>query len=295
MPSFVAVACFSLSLACFLACANPEETSGASLGLGGGAGASTAGTGNAPPAMAGSAGSAATALAVGGSGPGAMGGTGGAGGAMALIPDAGETFDPCAPTGQPLALPLVVDDHFVLSGYFAGPDAVTAANLPPPPAQGAILAEACAARPANPAGHFGACHQFTFQALATAGDPPAAFGGIFWQGPADNWGALPGIAVAPGAVAARFRAWGAAGGEVVSFNAGGINDPNLACRDSVDRGGPGSNVSLTLTTTPTDYAIPLTGETYEKGVLGAFNWAVAVTSTDEQVSFFVDDLRWTAQ
>jgi hypothetical protein len=288
---------FILSLSCVLACADPEEPSNASVGRGGVAATNGAGADNSSPPLGGGSGTAGT-TAMGGSGSVAMGGTsatGGASGGETSMPDAGDTFDPCAPTGQPVPLPLVVDDHFVLSGYFAGPDAVTAANLPPAPAPGAIVAGVCDPRPENPAGHFGDCHRFTFHALATAGDPPSAFGGIFWQGPADNWGTLPGIAVAPGASAVRFRAWGVVGGEVVSFNAGGIDDPNLACRDSVDRGGPASNVALTLTTTPTDYTIPLTGETYENGVLGAFNWVVAVTSTDEEVSFFVDDIRWTAE
>src|SRR6185436_1946833 len=103
-------------------------------------------------------------------------------------------------------------------------------------------------------GSVGHCHKFTYTPVANA-DGAVSWGGVYWQYPVNNWGAMPGKRIAPGATKVTFTASGAAGGEVVKFLAGGI--VGMANNDTVN-----ATFTIALTTTPTPYLIDLTGQIY---------------------------------
>jgi hypothetical protein len=239
---------------------------GGSDGVGG---SSTGGFGGSHGGSAGGGG------AAGGVGTGS--GTGGAGGGMAGT-DGGANLSFCPGTGTELPLPLVVDDNFVPSGYFAD----TQANV------FGIKATPCAARPVNPAGHVGTCHAFQFQAAETSPLDGTAFGGLVWQAPHDNWGNLPGIKVQAGATRVKFRAWATTGSATVTFSAGGTIG---TCSDDVQFSRKGA-ITIALSTTATEYEINLQGQAYPHGIIGGFLWFANVTSTNQVVSFAVDDIEW---
>jgi hypothetical protein len=179
------------------------------------------------------------------------------------------------PVNAEAALPLTVSGNFIPSGYFAGPPANTAG----------ILAAACEARPGTHT--VGECYKFTFQAAMV--EATGAYGGVFWQYGANNWGTAPGMKVAAGATKVNFKAWGAVGGEAVTFSAGGI--AGQPCSDGVSLGNGGGTMA-TLTTTPTAYSVDLMGQTYPNGIIGGFVWSTAVTTTEEMVTFYVDEIQW---
>jgi len=181
-----------------------------------------------------------------------------------------------------------VDDHFTASGYFAGPDFPT--DPVPMPNIAGITETSCETRPDNPNGHAGVCHKWSFQAQKLGTDG-SAWAGVFWQTPANNWGAAPGVNVAPGATKVRFRAWGAVGGEEVTFSVGGIG--GSLCADDINLGNGGGS-RVTLTTTPTEYEVDFLGQTYLRSAIGGFIWSVAATSTETILTFYVDDIQWVA-
>jgi hypothetical protein len=201
------------------------------------------------------------------------GGNSGSSGAPAMCP---------APQGVEAPLPLIVSPNFIPSGYFAGPEA----NLK------GIKEGMCEARPADH--KIGKCYKYTFQATALDPASEGAYGGVFWQYGANNWGSAPGMKVVPGATKVTFKAWSASaeGGEAVKFSAGGIGTAATLCADGVNLGTSGGT-TVTLTTTPTEYSIDLTGQTYQQGIIGGFVWSAAVTSLDDVVSFYVDEIQWT--
>lgn len=247
-------------------------TGGSGSGSGGSSSGGAAGTGGSGSGGAGKAGSGGTSSggSVGSAGTTASGGQGGTG---VVVP----TVCP-APVGPQAALPLVVTANFIPSGYFAGPAVNTAG----------IVAAACDNRP--PAHTVGACSKFTFQASMLEGN--GAYGGVFWQFGANNWGTGPGKSVAAGATKVTFKAWSAgAGGEQVEFSAGGLGDAASLCKDTVNLGIGGGNM-VTLTTTPTQYTVDLKGQTYATGIIGGFVWSTAVTSVAQVVSFYVDEIQW---
>jgi hypothetical protein len=201
----------------------------------------------------------------------------------------GSTVDPCVPLDSQKTLPLAVDGPFIPGGYFFDPAF-------PANAMG-ITHAACDTRPDPEAGsmHYGSCHKWSFVPSMLGTDPNTnmmiTYGGVFWlAGSATNWGTGPGANVAPGAQTVKFRAWGQAGGEVVTFSVGGVT--GTTCLDSVNFGTTGG-MKVTLTTTPTDYVFSLQGQTYPKGVIGGFSWSTENASTTVPVVFNVDDIRWT--
>ncbi len=206
------------------------------------------------------------------------------GGGAPLAGSAGSaTLASCpAPQGAEAPLPLAVSPNFIPSGYFAGPEA----NL------SGIKEGSCEDRPAEHS--IGKCFKYTFQASMLDELSGGAFGGVFWQYGANNWGESPGMKVAPGATKVTFKAWSASeeGGEAVQFSAGGIGSPTNPCKDDVNLGTSGG-ATVTLTPTPTEYSIDLQGQTYESGIIGGFVWTAPVTSTDQVVSFYVDEMQWT--
>lgn len=120
----------------------------------------------------------------------------------------------------------------------------------------------------------GPCHRVAW--APSAGSP--GWAGVWWQYPADNWGAQPGRDIAAGATRVSFLAWGAEGGEVVSFEAG------YAGEDGFNT----STGDLTLGANPERYEIDLSGQAYSN-VAGAFSW---VSGQAGGVEFYVDDIHW---
>ena len=179
----------------------------------------------------------------------------------AVQPDvpAADVIDPLVP---PTSLPFAVDGWYVPSGFMG--DAETFGNV-------TVVDNACDGARAGEAN--GVCRQFTW----VQGSLPWA--GVFWQYPDGNWGTQPGLAVPSGATEVTFWAWGASGGEEVKFISGIGDVDGFAAETSF----------LTLTTTATEYSLPLSSVTIGAEVAGAFGWVI---ETGENVSFFVDDIQW---
>jgi hypothetical protein len=170
--------------------------------------------------------------------------------------DAATPRDGGSPT---LGLPLVVDDHYAAGGYMG--DGET---------PGAIADGLCTSRAGSGRG---LCHHFTWSPGA------AGWAGVYWQHPDGNWGTRPGLAVPSGASRIRFYAWGARGGETVSFMAGMSKIDRFEVKQD----------KIALTVTPTQHELSLAATGYTT-VVGGFGW-VAADATSE-VSFFVDDIVW---
>jgi hypothetical protein len=274
------------------ACGATPSNSTPRIGSTGGTSSSAAGTAGM------SSGNAAGTEPVGAGGTTSAGGT--SDGTAGSLPIAGTTSaggttpvttaDPCVPLDSLKALPMAVDGPFIPGGYFFDPAFPANAD--------GITHAACDTRPDPAAGgmHYGSCHKWSFVPSMLGLDPVSmtmkTYGGVFWlAGSASNWGTAAGINVAPGAQTVKFRAWGAAGGEIVTFSVGGVT--GTTCLDSVNFGTTGG-MKVTLTTTPTDYVFNLQGQTYPKGVIGAFSWSTENASTTVPVVFNVDDIRWTS-
>jgi hypothetical protein len=175
--------------------------------------------------------------------------------------------EPPAPT-----LPLAVSSVFAPSGYMGDGTSGTAV----------VNDTACAPRPP---GARGECYHFTY----TAG--PMLWSGVYWQFPANNWGATEGNAIPPGATRVAFYAAGQAGGERLNIKIGGIRDAMLPHSDSLS-----AETAVTLTTTMTRYTVDLAGKSYDK-VIGGFSWATnhpegTDPATAAPIAFYLDDLVW---
>ncbi len=250
--------------------------------------AGTTGTAGTPSTGGTGFGSGGTGTAGTGFGTGGAGGTGGVLGSAGSIGTGGTlSAGFCKAAGAEVALPMAVDSSFIASGYFAGPE--FPADVDTNPNVTGITEAACETRPENEAGHTGNCHKWSFLAKKLDVETGEAYGGVFWQAPANNWGMSPGIKTAAGATKVTFRAWGAVGGEVLSFSAGGIT--SATCNDDIQLGMAGAT-QVTLTTTPTDYTVDLKGQTYPNGVIGGFVWSAATASIETPVEFYVDDIQW---
>jgi len=177
-------------------------------------------------------------------------------------PDAAavEEVDARPPATDGVRLPFAVDDYFVPSGYM-GDGA----------AGGIDQAEQCAAT--RPGEGRGRCHEFTWTPGASG------WAGVFWQFPENSWGEVPGLPIAQGATAVELYAWGARGGEEVTFVVG---------MDDVD--GFHAEVEVELSAQPAKVTIDLAGQTYTD-VTGGFGW-VASGDPSGGLTFFVDDVQW---
>jgi hypothetical protein len=179
----------------------------------------------------------------------------------AMVPLPPGTPDAGPPATGPSTLPFAVDDWFGPSGYMGDGES-----------PGGIKdVEVCASP--RPDTWIGNCHQFTW----TPG--VKMWAGVFWQGPDHNWGDMLGLTMPTGATKVTFEAWGAVGGEVVSFGVG---------MKSVD-GFEAKLEKVTLNATPTQYTIDLSGASYGR-VVGGFSWAADMSTVP--VTFNVDDIRW---
>jgi hypothetical protein len=180
--------------------------------------------------------------------------------------------DTDVPGIEPPQLPLAVSSVFAPSGYMgdgAGGTAVVADT-------------SCAERPS---GARGDCYRFTYDAGAML------WAGVYWQFPANNWGAAEGKAIPPGATNVSFYAAGEQGGEMLTIKIGGIKDAMLPFGDTFS-----AQTKVTLTTAMTKYTVDLAGQSYDK-VIGGFSWATAYPEgtnpeTAAPIVFFLDDLVW---
>jgi hypothetical protein len=157
--------------------------------------------------------------------------------------------------------PFVVDDRFVASGFEGGGDVA-----------GTITDDqTCPMRAGGGRGH---CHHIAW----TPGTN--SWGGVVWQYPSGNWGSAPGFAIPDGYAQVRFRAWGHAGGEKVSFVAGlGAN-----AADQFQ-----AHLDVALAAQPTEYVLGVRGA-YRDKVVSAFGWT---TNAGVAQTFYVDDIVWT--
>lgn len=186
-----------------------------------------------------------------------------------------------ASTG-PLALPLTVSSDFQPTGFMGD----TPADF-----QNIMMSSDSSQCPApRVAGAVGACYSVQWTPVVSMG-ASSAWVGVYWQYPANNWGALPGRSIQSGATKVTFAAAGAAGGEEVEFLVGGMNttpssaDAGLSYSDSFK-----ATTMVTLTKDWQTYEIPLTGDQYQS-VLGGFAWTITTTST-APTAFYVDDIQW---
>ena len=180
-----------------------------------------------------------------------------------------------------MKLPFYVSDQFVPSGFMgdsmASMTAITLAH------------DATTCKTPRQTGAGGDCYTVVWAPTLT-GDAGAGWAGVYWQSSANNWGAKPGKAIAPGATKISFYAAGEAGGETIQLCAGGINSTgataSLPYGDTFKVNPP----AVTLTTTWTQYQLPLTGTMYTT-VLGGFCW-VSSTTKSESIKFYIDDIKW---
>jgi hypothetical protein len=236
---------------------------GGAAGAGGAAGTGTADDGGAGTGAAGTSGAAGAA----GSGGGAAdAGAAGAGGT--------------APPPGPLALPVTVSDHFRPTGGMG--DAVVA---------GAVTigndATACAGEPA--AASQGDCYTVTYHPQPIVAPATTTWAGFYWQYPDDNWGTMAPLTIASGAKDVSFYAKGKAGGESITFEAGGILNQVSMATPYTD----GFTVTMTfkLTNVWAKYTLPMTGLTYAGGVLGGFAWVASAPNTNA-ITFYLHGIVW---
>jgi hypothetical protein len=174
----------------------------------------------------------------------------------------GDTVDP-DPNAK-ITLPMVVDDFYYASGY-AG-DGAMAGHV--------TEVQSCPERGGEKRG---ACHAYTWTPTDNG------WATVFWQFPPNNWGkeGIPGRAIPAGAKKISFYAWGAKGGESVSFGAG------LSMVDSFEMKSP----PFTLTKEPKQYSLSLADVNYGDKVISAFMWSTQPAGKDA-VTFYVDDIVW---
>jgi hypothetical protein len=183
-----------------------------------------------------------------------------------------------APASTPATLPFVVSQNFAPSGFMG--DSPTDFNQ-------IKLSSATTQCIARQPGAVGSCYTLSWTPTLLSGQK-SAWVGVYWQYPTNNWGAMTGRPIAPGATKITFTAAGAAGGEQVEFIAGGVNtvgDAGLPNSDSFT-----ANTTATLTTSWASYEIPLTGDMYTD-VIGGFAWSITTSSTTP-ITFYIDNIEW---
>ncbi len=196
----------------------------------------------------------------------AGGGSGCGSDPAATSPDSGTM-----PATTSAALPLTVSDVFAPSGYMG--DGAT---------PGGIVVDTTTCLTPRPAGAVGDCYKVTY----TPGTQ--GWAGVYWQYPANNWGASPGKLITAGATKVAFYAAGAAGGEALQFVVGGENDGTLPYHDAFK-----VTQNQTLTAALAPYSVDLGGHAYDTGVLGGFAWlATAPVGSVAPIVFYLDSITW---
>jgi hypothetical protein len=210
-------------------------------------------------------------------GSGGTAGTGGSAGGGGMIGggSGGTDVPACTPEGPELSLPRAVDEWFFSSGYAADPSSEVVG----------IAQEECPTPP-NPPGAYGSCHRFEFNPIQF-NDSAEATAWVYWQAPANNWGDAPGIDIAPGATAVKFRAWGGSGNEDLYFFVGGATG---VCADAFR--GEETAISVELNSFVTEYEIVLPPVDYSGGVVNGFGWHMTINAQNSPGVFYVDNIRW---
>ncbi len=210
---------------------------------------------------------------------GATGSTGGEDSGPGPGTDSGGGTD-SGPSGTAVKLPFYVSDQFVPTGFMGDSTASMSAIT--------LAHDAATCKSPRTPNAGGDC--FTATWAPNLGDAGAAWAGVYWQSPANNWGSKPGKAIAPGATKVTFYAAGKAGGEVIQLCAGGVNANGASATLPYGDTFTVKQPAITLTTTWTQYELSLEGTTYTT-VLGGFCWVTSTTAT-ESVTFYVDDIQW---
>ena len=279
--------------------------SGGSSGAGGSGG--SGGSSDASADSGGSSGTGGSGGSGGASGTGGTSGTGGASGAAGTGGDSGASGSggidaaaepiPCVQGTGPTSFPFAVDEFFIASGWMGdiaaiqmvatcGADAGTDAgssDARPPDAGPTDASRPDLGTTPDSGTRLPNAKCWTVSYTPTASEAGTqGWAGVDWQFPANNWGTMNGRVIPRGAKRIRLLAWGAVGGEVVSFNVGyGFASPDLF------------GVTLAnqiLTTTPTAYELDLTGIEYTcPSVRMGFGWTTAGTTP---VKFYIDDIQW---
>jgi hypothetical protein len=181
--------------------------------------------------------------------------------------------------GPALALPFAVDSYFRPTGYMG--DGVT---------PGPVTVQAGGCKLPRPQGAKGNCYKITYKPQPPEAGP--AWGGVYWQYPDNNWGALPGKRIAQGATKVSFYAASESPSEMVTFRVGGIQNVGAAHQDSMK-----VDLVQTLTPTLTQYSVDIRGQTYDE-VLGPFAWVIMIYEPAKwavgatPIVFYLDDIHW---
>jgi hypothetical protein len=136
----------------------------------------------------------------------------------------------------------------------------------------------------NNPGKGAACIQIKYAGKAAGGQKWA---GVYWQDPANNWGTIKGAGYnLTGAKKVKFMARGEKGTEVVEFKAGGISGeyPDSFKAEAAP---------LTLTTDWKEYEIDLAGQDLSS-VIGGFMFVLAKDKNADGATFYLDEIRYTA-
>jgi hypothetical protein len=180
-----------------------------------------------------------------------------------------------APDDAPLSPPFAVSDHFSPTGYMGDGTTVGVVDM---------VAAVCPSRAPSATGD---CYRIVY----TPPSPPMnQWAGVYWQYPANNWGAYPGHAVEAGAMRARVWARGEHGGETITFKVGGIADSTQPHHDSIQVAAP----PITLTTSWQAFEVDFAGASYSE-VLGGFAWIVnlpAGAPSTQPIVFYLDGITW---
>ena len=180
----------------------------------------------------------------------------------------------------PLPVPFTVSDYFAPTGYEGDGANVEDVTLV------TMVNDACPTRSPTPVGD---CYSVTYRDGAV--DATQGFAAVLWQYPGNNFGAYAGHAVDPGATMVTGWMRGAAGGEKVELQVGGINDATEPYQDSINV----QTSPITLTTEWQAFSIPLPGSYGQ--VLCAFGWIVKAPTpgtpgAPPSVSFYIDGIQW---
>ena len=127
------------------------------------------------------------------------------------------------------------------------------------------------------------CIKITYNNRASMGQ---RWAGIYWQNPANNWGAEPNAGVnLTGIKQLTFWARGDKGGEIIkAFLVGGIKGP---FPDSAAVAiGP-----AILTSDWRQYTIPLKGKNLSH-IIGGFGWTTSLDVNPEGCTFYLDEIRY---
>jgi len=127
------------------------------------------------------------------------------------------------------------------------------------------------------------CIQVKYSGKAAGGQK---WSGIYWQEPANNWGATKGAGFnLTGAKKIKFMARGDKGGEMVEFKAGGISSGDFP--DSFKAEAP----ITTLTAEWKEYEIDLSGQDLSH-VIGGFCFALNKDHNSDGATFYLDNIRY---